>query len=143
MKPRFRLIGGATFQLPEEAEAFHYFELLWDDEMWRQLVTETNRYAEQERRKNPPLPKSPKWMPVDVDTMKAFIGLRLAMGIIRLPSRHNYWRQNKFMFVTSFNNIMSRDRFDLIWRYLHLHDKETPEDAGQHDKLKKIRWLVP
>ena len=54
VKPRFRLIGGATFQLPKEAEAFHYFELLWDDEMWRQLVTETNRYAEQERRKNPP-----------------------------------------------------------------------------------------
>jgi hypothetical protein len=53
VKPRFRLIGGATFQLPEEAEAFHYFELLWDYEMWR-LVTEMNRYAEQERRKNPP-----------------------------------------------------------------------------------------
>jgi hypothetical protein len=69
------LIGGATFQLPEEAEAFHYFELLWDYEMWRQLVTEMNRYAEQERRKNPPLPKSPKMTPVDVDTIKAFIGL--------------------------------------------------------------------
>ena len=82
--------------------------------------------------------KLPKWTPVDVDTMK-----ELSMGIIRLPSRHNYWRQNKFMFVTSFNNIMSRDRFDLIWRYLHLHDNETPEVAGQHDKLKKIRWLVP
>ena len=74
VKPHFRLIGGATFQLPEEAEAFHYFELLWDYEMWR-LVTEMNRYAEQERRKNPPLPKSPKMTPVDVDTMKAFIGL--------------------------------------------------------------------
>jgi hypothetical protein len=94
-------------------------------------------------KKEPPLPKSSKWMPVDVDTMKVFIGLCLAMGIIRLPSRHNYWRQNKFMFVTSFNNIMSRDRFDLIWRYLHLHDNKTPEVAGQHDKLKKIRWLVP
>ena len=55
VKTRFRLIGGATFQLPEEAEAFHYFELLWDYEMWRQLVAETNRYAEQERRTNPPL----------------------------------------------------------------------------------------
>lgn len=44
------------------------------------------------------------------------------------------------MFVTSFNNIMSHDRFDLIWRYLHLQDNETPEVAGQHDKLKKIWW---
>jgi hypothetical protein len=46
------------------------------------------------------------------------------------------------MFVTSFNKIMCGDRFDQIWRYLHLHDHETPEVAGQHDKLKNIRWYL-
>jgi hypothetical protein len=44
VKPRFRLIGGATFQLPEEAEAFHYFELLWDSEMWRLVTAMTRSY---------------------------------------------------------------------------------------------------
>jgi hypothetical protein len=76
-------------------------------------------------------------------TMKAFIGLCFAMGILRLPSRHNYWRQNKFMFVTSFNKVMSRDRFDLIWRYLHLQDNEVvPVDEERPDKLIKIRWYL-
>ena len=56
----FKLIGGATVQHPEEAEAHHYYELLWCDDLWKKLVNETNRYAEQECRKNPPQPKTPK-----------------------------------------------------------------------------------
>ena len=35
--------------------------------------------------------------------------------------------------------IMSRNRFDQIWRYLHLSDNEA-RDAT--DKLYKIRWLI-
>ena len=63
--PRFKLVEGATFQSPEEAEAHHYFELLWTDELWTKIVEETNRYAEQERTRNPPTAKSPKWTPVE------------------------------------------------------------------------------
>jgi hypothetical protein len=47
------------------------------------------------------------------------------------------------MFVTSFNKVMSRDRFDLIWRYLHLQDNEAvPVDEERLDKLRKIRWYL-
>jgi hypothetical protein len=45
------------------------------------------------------------------------------------------------MFVTSFNKVMSRDRFDLIWRYLHLQDNEAV-DEERPDKLIKIRWYL-
>lgn len=63
--PRRKLIRGAVFEHPEDANAFHYFELLWTKDLWHKIVEETNRYAAQEREKNPPLPKSPKWVPVD------------------------------------------------------------------------------
>jgi hypothetical protein len=47
------------------------------------------------------------------------------------------------MFVTSFNKVMSRDRFDLIWRYLHLQDNEAvPVEEESPDKLRKIRWYL-
>ena len=47
------------------------------------------------------------------------------------------------MFVTSFNKVMSYDRFDLIWRYLHLQDNEAvPVDEERLDKLRKIRWYL-
>ena len=48
------MIGDATVQHPEKAEVHHYYELLWCDDLWKILVDETNKYAEQERRKTPP-----------------------------------------------------------------------------------------
>ena len=137
---RYRLDGGTTFLHPEEAQPCNYFELLFGDNIWDRLVSETNRYADQERTRNPPPPNAPKWLPVDSPTMKAFIGLIFCMGVIRLPARNDYWRQKKRMFRTSFNSIMSRDRFNLIWRYLHLHNNE--DRPTQPDKLLKLRWFI-
>ena len=48
-------IGGSKFQHPDEAQPQHYFELFWDSNVWATLVIETNKYAEQERLKSPPL----------------------------------------------------------------------------------------
>ena len=56
--------------------------------------------------------------------MKAFIGLVIAMGIIKLPSLHLYWIKKNWIFdIVSFNKIMARDRFKQIWRYLHFCDE--------------------
>lgn len=73
--------------------------------------------------------------------MKAFIGLTFCMGILRLPARNDYWRQKKRMFRTSWNDVMPRDRFNLIWRYLHLYNNEDKLPA-RPDKLLKIRWYL-
>lgn len=119
----------------------HYFELLWGDDLWKLIVEETNKYAAQQRRQNPPPPNAPRWKEVDVSTMKAFIGLTFVMGILRLPTRNDYWRSSKRMFKTSFGSVMSRDRFNLIWRYLHFADNEAPE-TNTPDKLQKVRPLI-
>ena len=36
-------VGGSVFQHPEEAMPHHYFNLIWGDDLWRHIVTETNR----------------------------------------------------------------------------------------------------
>ena len=131
----------ASEQQPEEAQPVQYFSMVWDEEVWTHLVAETNRYAEQERTRNPPLPNALKWTPVDIPTMKAFIGLVFCMGILRLPHLYDYWRQRKPMFRTAFNNIMPRDRFSQIWRYLHLHNNHAPQPV-RPDRLVNLRWLV-
>ncbi|XP_062583974.1 piggyBac transposable element-derived protein 4-like [Saccostrea cucullata] len=136
----FRKIGGATVEHPEEASAGQYFELFWTNELLDRLVQETNNYAQQEREKTPPPPFAPKWTPVDKSDIKAFLALCFAMGILRLPDKADYWRQNKWMFVTNFNRVMSRDRFFLIWRYLHVQNNEIQPDTP--DKLWKIRYLL-
>ena len=118
-----------------------YFQLFWDQAMWDRLVEETNHYAEQERRKNPPGPRAPNWREVDERSMKVFIGLCLCMGILRLPCRNDYWRRMKHPFQTNFGYYMSRDRFNLIWRYLHLQNNEAPPPPVP-DKLVKVRWYL-
>ena len=100
------------------------------------------RYADQQRRQNPPPPFAPNWVPVDVPFMKAFIGLCFCMGVMRPSSRNDYWRVKKRMFRTSFNKIMSQDRFNLVWRYLHLTDNEAQVPAPENpDRLQKVRWI--
>lgn len=47
-------VGGPVFQHPEEAGPLHYFDLLWGQDLWELLLQETNRYAQQERERNPP-----------------------------------------------------------------------------------------
>ena len=63
------------------------------------------------------------------------------MGVIKLPRRNQYFRHKKKMFRTVFNDYMPRDKFNLIWRYLHFSNNE---DAPQNprDKLFKLRWLI-
>ena len=136
----FRGIGGASVLHPPEANPGMYFDQFWTGEMWRQLVDETNRYANQERQRNPPPPSAPIWTPVATDEMRAFVGLCFAMGILRLPSRNDYWRVSNWLLKTNFGTVMARDRFNLIWRYLHLANNDAP--AAEGDKLVKIRWFV-
>ncbi|MEG7522740.1 MAG: transposase, partial [Chromatiales bacterium] len=62
------------------------------------------------------------------------------MGILQLPRRHDYWRTTKWLFATNFGAIMSRDNFNLIWRYIHLQDNNVPAPANE--KLWKLRWFI-
>ena len=141
-QPRaYRQDGGATRAFDVDSRPVDYFNAFWGDDLWEHLVLETNRYADQEREKNPPPPHAPKWSDVDVDTMKAFMGLCMAMGILKVPHRNDYWRCRKFLFRTNFNSVMPRDRFNLIWRYLHLNNNEAPRPACP-DKLVKVRHLI-
>ena len=139
-EPAFRLIPGSQVQHPPEARAIDYFAFFFDDVMWERLVEETNRYAEQQRAANPPSAAAPRWDPVTVTVVKAFVGLTLAMGILRLPHRHDYWRKVKWLFATQFSQVMSRDRFDLIWRYFHLQDNTV--QPAETDALWKLRWYI-
>ena len=127
----FRGIGGASVLHPPEVNPGKYFDQFWTGEMWQQLVDETNRYANQERRRNPPPPSAPIWTPVATDETRAFVGLCFAMDILRLPSRNDYWRVSNWLLKTNFGTVMARDRFNLIWRYLHLANNDAPVLKGQ------------
>lgn len=73
----------------------------------------------------------------------AFIGISIAMGMLRLPRVKDYWSTTNVLSTPWFRSIMSRDRFLDILRYIHLVDSSQQKKKGEgFDPLFKIRPLV-
>ena len=77
--------------------------------------------------------------------MKAFIGMLIMMGILHLPHLDMYWQVDEEILSTpGISEIMSRDKFLQIYRFLHLADNRQQHPVGhpRHDKLFKVRNLL-
>lgn len=66
------------------------------------IVSELMRYAHQNGRE----------FSVEIDEMKAFLGLNLVMGYHTLPSLRDYWSTEPDMAVPFVANVMPRTRFE-------------------------------
>ena len=115
------------------------FDIFIAFQVWDRLIAETDRYAQQQLGAHPPAPTAPRWSPPSKEQMKAFFGLLFTMGIMKLPSRKDYWSTTS-LFRTEVASIMSRNRFNALWRYLHLQDNTVNPPA--RDPLWKLRWLL-
>ena len=81
--------------------------------MWDLLVTETNRYAHANTSSRP---HSRAWNDVYVEEMKAFIGMLILLGIIKLPRLEMFWQNSdEYIGTPGIANIMSRNRFEQIF----------------------------
>ena len=79
-----------------------------------------------------------------LEELQAFIGINIAMGLLKLPQVKDYWCTNDIISTPWFASIMPRDRFFKIMRYLHLADSSLQKKIGQpgYDALYKIRPLI-
>jgi len=66
-----------------------------------------------------------------VEELQAFIGINVAMGMLRLPQIRDYWATDDIISTPWFPSIMSRDRFVEILRYLHLVDTSLQKKKGE------------
>ena len=133
---------GETINLPQEPQAVDFFQLFWNDTLWERLLLQSNTYARQQRQANPPPASFARLKEFTLTEMKTYLGLCLMMGILRLPKRSDYWqtKQSCWLAHTNFGKAMSRNRFNAIWRYLHLEDNQAPNP--DMDKLFKIRQFL-
>ena len=127
-------------------EAIDYFELFINDDIINYLVTETNTFAEQFIRDNNLKRKSRvhAWQPTDPKEMKHFLGLTFLMGIIQKPNIQMYWSNDPLYSTPIFKQVMNRDRYLLILKFLHFNNNDNMPGRTEPnpDKLFKIRPLV-
>jgi len=96
-------VGLKVRMLPNKS-ALDFFELIFTDDLYNLIITETNRYATQQR-KEPRNQKTP-WTALTIEEFKTWFGLYLSMGIVQQPSLVDYWGQST---LTNTRGIASYD----------------------------------
>ena len=59
-----------------------YFKMFFPESLLRMIVNNTNLYSVQ---------KNTKSVKTSIEEIKTYIGMKILMGIIKLPSYRNYW----------------------------------------------------
>ena len=131
-----------TGVLPPNPTPYDYLKLYVSDAVVDLMVRETNRYAEQHIQRNAIALHSAvrNWTPVDRDEMWSFLGLITLMGLVYKPRIHMYWSNDEIYRTPLFGQVMARDRFFLILRFLHFSDNDMCDVSDpDRDRLHKIR----
>ncbi|CAF4889029.1 unnamed protein product [Pieris macdunnoughi] len=61
------------------------------------------------------------------------------MGLVKLPSIKDYWRNRKLYSIPLARTVMPRNRFELILKFVHFADNQT---ADTDDRLYKIKDVL-
>ena len=146
---QIRYTGGEKIfqQLPRNPSVEDFFKLYITEEIIDVLVTQTNLYArqylERERVNLRPHSTAHEWKPTDRPEMLTFLALMILMGIVHKPRLTMYWSKDNIMATPIFNQVMRRDRFLLLLRFLHFADNSryNPNDPDR-DRLYKLREVV-
>lgn len=119
---------GATTNLDANATELDFFNLFVSRATLMSFVAETNAYAARKQRLNG---QDQNWIDVTYSEMCAFLGLRVYMSVLVLPTLDMYWSKD-FMFGNTFAvKVMKRDRFDKISSYFHVADTTLNPPRGQ------------
>lgn len=128
--------------IPGDGTPYDYFSMYLTDQIFDSMVEETNRFAAQYIASTDLRDKSnaKNWQPTDAAEMRVFWGLLLLMGIVHKPRINMYWAKDDLYYTPIFSQMMSRDRFLLILRFLHFanNDNFDVNDLNR-DRLYKIR----
>ena len=123
----YLLIPGPTSpNVSSDCSALDLFERFFTPEVWDLLVVETSRYAAENVGGS---------TDTTVVEMKAFIGMIILMGVLKLPRLELYWSLKWPEIETpGMSSVMPIRRFEQF-RFFHLNDNAHQISAGQagHD----------
>ena len=143
--------------LTHQSTPLDFFSLFLDDTVLEILAVETNRYArisiayeeaEWARKKiaaeekgetftRPKYARSNAWKETSKEELARFLGLWFCSAVVQKPSIECYWSTREAIKTPWFNSVMSRNRFQLLWRYFHFADNNDIDTNV--DPLCKVR----
>ncbi|KAG7522662.1 hypothetical protein JOB18_027730 [Solea senegalensis] len=118
-----------------------FLELFLTDELLQHIVDQTNLYASQYIHAHPDSlshSRANVWKPVSVPELKAFFGLSFLTGYVKKPNIELYWSVDEVDAIPYFSRVMSRNRFQIIWRFLHYNDNESQDVTDEMYKVRPV-----
>ena len=125
---------------PDAEKKYEYFTTIFHEDIVKEIINETETYYQQVNRECTVLPKSrtKRWKTPTVSEFYAFIALTCLMAHVKKHRVRDYWSNDPRIRTAFFRKYMSRDRYNLIMRFLHFTDNDKVEER-KDDKLWKIR----
>ena len=133
--------------VPKPSTVLGWVQLFLTANVINYLTQETNKYAVWSRLYQPDL-FGQKWDGITATEMAKYLGLRVLMGISKLPREDMYWDQKNDYYYSNpvFAETMSFERFKLVNKFLHCNDKDAfPKGYNtrlEHDRLLLVRPLI-
>ena len=144
--PVFRGQPGCVVDMTNK-EPIDFFSLMVPESLLQTICEQTLLYSQQYVTSNDISRRSrvrvQQWLrhEHDVKELKKFLACIIVMGVINYPAMEDWWCTSWPYATRSISSIMSRDRFSLFLRFLHLNDNTQYIPKGQpgHDPLFKVR----
>ena len=112
--------------LPRNPTEQDFFKLYFTDQIIDHIVIQTNLYTQQfiEQHQINLTPHSliHQWKATEILTLLAVV---ILMGAVHKPRFAMYWSTDSLISTPIFSQIMSRDRFIILLRFLHFADNKN------------------
>lgn len=141
----FNEISGPTVS---STDPLQLFQTVWNDDIMRVIAHETNEYAWQTIARLTEVEGALKpnsrlndWVEVTVEELYVFFSILIYMSLCYRGRLDEYWT-TKTLEMPHFRQIMSKNRFILITRFLHFVDNDNL-DVMIHGYDRKLLKIAP
>ena len=126
--------------------SLEFFQLFFDDALFEKICYFTNKNAHDKKESNPNKNKG-KWRELTVPELKTFFAVRIVIEMTYSGRYEHIWSNSgKWSLIegSGIRDVISRDRFFQIHRYLHYCDESSipSRHSVDFDRLYKIRLLL-
>ena len=150
--PDFPFNGSPGIKVDIPSSILKYTQLFCLASEDLQLIAEqTNIYASQYFQEHPkeslpPFSRMKDWDETKgtcAEELKLFFALVIAMGLVPKHEMENFWSTDEVTVTPFFTRIMTRNRFELLMKFLHLADNSKAKKRGEdgYDPLFRVREI--
>ena len=86
--------------------------------------------------------KVKQWKPISSKDLKKFLGILILIGLNKQPTFDCYWAKSQMYGCDLIQKSMSKNKFELIMRFLHFANNSQLDGTDRLYKLKPLIHLI-